>query len=73
MPDRWHPISTAPTDGTPFMGAWFSPMWQTWTMQPCRYERGRIVLTWSFEIVQPTMWQPMPEPPGDSQAPRDGV
>lgn len=48
MPEPWHPIATAPTDGTPFMAAWFSPMWQTWTMQPCRYERGRIVLTWSF-------------------------
>lgn len=62
----WQPISTAPRDGTKiivfrpvFDGTYIPEVGVDWFGVYC----GRRCWAKSREDTQPTMWQPMPQPP----------
>lgn len=63
----WRPIETAPKDGSPM-----------WLYYPEAYKNDRQVVGWwvddireprwmdhcdAHDFIQPTHWQPLPEPP----------
>lgn len=60
----WQSIDTAPTDGTEFLGSWFNPFKQDWTIQPMKYLHGTWRVVWDgYEEATPQRWMPMPEDP----------
>jgi hypothetical protein len=66
----WHPMDTAPKDGTAFLAYWLREHTggeRYEAEQPyvvAHYYRGRIYPSWIGEDV-PTHWQPLPSPPSD--------
>lgn len=61
--DGWHPISTAPKDGTAIL----AKLTDSDIPMPVRFGKGKWAVTWDCyplsEFDGPTHWKPLPAPP----------
>ena len=63
MNNNWQPISTAPKDGTPFLGIGFHSM-GSYQLVTCYSTAGEWIDTAGAGVpYDPEFWQPLPEPP----------
>ena len=68
---EWRDISSAPKDGTMFIGAikwddtgeWEVRPMQWWDYAGCFSDAGYA--PYAKDSEQPSLWQPLPEPPGE--------
>lgn len=65
----WHPIETAPRDGTRVLCAWRPKDIDAWIIQPCACALYDVwgnawLVVWDYDTeVFPTHWMPLPPPP----------
>lgn len=74
---NWQPIATAPSDGTEVLTAYYHhPVLRTdntlavagrWSRNVGSFHDGEWVCSFydGFALNTPTLWQPLPEPPGE--------
>ena len=62
---KWKPIETAPKDGTHTLGFW-KPIGGLWYGDDygVTYFDSGVWWVEDGEVVEPTHWMPLPDPPG---------